>query len=277
MHRVAQFLILRFTMLIALRAGARAAGVFLVIPLGYLALLPALLALAPFPRARVDFTSWYFRRWAAAILAVLGITVRVSGVAPEPPFFMVSNHLGYVDIIVLASRLRCVFLAKREVRSWPLVGLICATLGTIFIDRGQRRDIPRVLAELEAAMARGLGVVIFPEGTSTRGATVEPFKSPLLALATRLGLPVHHATLRYETPASDPPAYLAVNWYGDTHFARHALGLLQVSRVEASLHLDPEPVAETDRKLLAERLRAAILARFEPMVGDGEGSAEPAR
>jgi len=255
------------------RAARRAALAALVIPAGYAALLAWRLLLAPFPRLRERFTAWYFRRWSAAVMAVIGLPVRARGTPPEPPFLLVANHLSYVDILVLASRLGCVFVSKAEVRGWPLLGPICRTLGTIFIDREARRDIPRVMAEVERELAAGRGVVIFPEGTSSAGRTVEPFKPPLLALATRLGRPVHYAVLGYRTPPGDPAAHETVCWWGGTPFAKHAWRLLQATRIEATLRFAPDPIFESDRKLLAERLREAVLADFEPMAPPAEEGA----
>jgi 1-acyl-sn-glycerol-3-phosphate acyltransferase len=237
-----------------------------MIPLAYLALLAARLVLAPAARRRERFTSWYFRRWSAAVLWLVGITVRVSGEPPAAPFLLVANHLSYVDILVLASRLGCVFVSKAEVRGWPLLGPICRTLGTIFIDREARRDIPRVIAAIERELGAGRGVALFPEGTSSAGRTVEPFKPPLLALATRLGRPVHYAALGYRTPPGEPPACAAVCWWGGIPFARHAWGLLRLASAEATVRFAPETILEADRKRLAERLRQAVLAELEPMI-----------
>lgn len=252
-----------------LRLALRAPAVALVILGGFPLLRLAQLLLAPARNARTRFTSRFFRGWARSILWLLHVRVEISGLPPRPPFLLVANHLSYLDILILASRLPCVFVSKAEVRRWPLLGPICTALGTIYIDRGQRRDIPRVITEIEAALESGLGVVFFPEGTSSKGETVAPFKSPLLELPVRLGHPVHHATLGYRTPPGEPPAHDAVCFWGSAHFARHALGILALRGIFASLYLDPEPIVESDRKLLAERLREAILERFEPIAPGG--------
>jgi 1-acyl-sn-glycerol-3-phosphate acyltransferase len=138
-----------------LRAARRAALAAAVIPAGYVALLAWRLVLAPFPRLRERFTSWYFRRWSGLVMGSIGLSVRARGAPPPAPFLMVANHLSYVDILVLASRLGCVFVSKAEVRGWPLLGPICRALGTVFIDREARRDIPRVIGEIERELAAG--------------------------------------------------------------------------------------------------------------------------
>ena len=223
--------------------------VWLILGAGGLSAAGSLL-LAFAPRARGRFRARLFRATCGGLLALLRAEVRVSGPLPEPPFLLVTNHLSYVDVLVLASRLPARFVAKAEVRRWPLLGPICRGFGTIFIDRADRRDIPRVLAEIEQALARGEGVILFPEGTSSSGESLLPFRSPLLALPARRGLPVHAAALRY-----DPPD---VAWWGERSLAPHLLDLFRLERIEASVDFAPEPVTEEDRKRLAERLRDAV-------------------
>jgi 1-acyl-sn-glycerol-3-phosphate acyltransferase len=218
-----------------------------------LALGSASLALAP--RARRRFRVGLFGATARALLALLRAEVKVSGSPPRPPFLLATNHLGYVDILVLASRLPVRFVAKAEVRRWPLLGPICKGFGTIFIDRTDRREIPRVLAEIEAALARGEGVIVFPEGTSSSGEEVLPFRSPLLALPARRGLPVHAAALSYNPPD--------VAWWGDAALLPHLIGLFRLPRIEAMIDFAAEPVVDGDRKRLAGRLREVVAARRE--------------
>lgn len=231
-------------------AWTRATGVAMVI-LGTGALSAAgALLLAFAPRARRRFRERLFRSTSLRLLALLRATVRVSGPVPEPPFLLVTNHLSYVDVLVLASRLPARFVAKAEVRRWPLLGPVCRGFGTIFIDRSDRRDIPRVLAEIERALGRGEGIILFPEGTSSSGESLLPFRSPFLALPARLGLPVHAAALRYD-PSS-------VAWWGERSLVPHLLDLFRLKRIEASVDFAPEPVIDEDRKRLAARLRDAV-------------------
>jgi 1-acyl-sn-glycerol-3-phosphate acyltransferase len=196
--------------------------------------------------------------------------VRVEGRAPEPPFVLVSNHLSYLDILVLGTELRCVFVAKAEIDRWPVFGALCRSVATIFIDRRAKRELHRILAEMETTLAAGQGIVIFPEGTSSAGHDVLAFRSPLLDLPVRLGRPVHWATLGYRVPPGAPPAHLVVAWWADMPFGPHVRALLRLEWIEATLRLGGAPIAAEDRKHLAERLRAEVVARFEPMVAAGE-------
>lgn len=216
-------------------------------------------------RARTRWRGLLFRMWGRAAARCIGMRLEAGGVAPRPPFLLVVNHLGYADVVALAASCECVFVAKKEVESWPVVGRLCRSTGTIFIDRRSRRDIPRALSLVESALDDGAGVVLFAEGTSTRGAAVLPFKSPLLEAAARRGLPVHHASLSYSTPPGEPRADSSVCWWGDMTFAGHFFGLLKLKNFSASLVFGEETFVECDRKALAGKLWVAVSARFVPV------------
>lgn len=216
-------------------------------------------------RAHARWRVRVFRSWARTAAAILGVRLGVSGAPPRPPFLLVVNHLGYADVVALAASCECVFVAKKEVGAWPVVGRLCRRVGTIFIDRRSRRDIPRALSLVESALDQGLGVVLFAEGTSTRGAGVLPFKSPLLEAAARRGLPVHYASLSYRTPPGEARAETAVCWWGDMTFPRHFFELLKLKSFRADLSFGEEAIREGDRKALAGRLWMAVCARFVPV------------
>jgi len=222
-----------------------------------------LLVLAP--RCRRPWRRWVFRTWGRNLCRVLRIEVEVQGRPPVEPCVLVCNHLSYVDIPVIAGRLDTVFVAKSEVARWPAIGLLSRTMGTIFVERDRKRSIPEVNRRTDAALRAGDGVVIFPEGTSTNGAAVAPFRASLLAPAAEAERPVYVASLRYELPAGGPSAADVVCWWGDMAFVPHLLGLLALERVRARLVFAPDPVRASDRKLLAEKLWQAVDRIFIPI------------
>jgi 1-acyl-sn-glycerol-3-phosphate acyltransferase len=219
------------------------------------------------PARRSRWRARMFRSWSAAILKVIGLRFEISGVAPQAPFYLVSNHLGYLDILVLASQLDAVFVAKAEVADWPVLGPLCKSMDTIFIDRSLRRDISRVLDETREALERGDGVVVFPEGTSTGGDEVRRFLPSLLATPANLRQPVHFATLAYSTPEGEPPARRAVCWWDNMTFPDHFWRLMGLSRVDVRVVFGDRAITHQDRKQLAAELWHGILHDFEPMVG----------
>jgi len=213
--------------------------------------------------------------WAGVVARSLGARMEVRGEPPRPPFFLVSNHLSYVDIVLLAAQLPCVFVAKAEVASWPAFGAICRSVDTLFIDRENKRDIPRVTGRIEEILRDGRGVIIFPEGTSGRGDRVLRFKPSLLETAARTGLPVSYASLHYETPAGCPPAGELVCWFGGAGFLSHVLRLLQLPWFRGTVTFGERPISGGDRKSLATRLHAAVEQSFRPVEGSEVAASTP--
>jgi len=257
------------TALRGLRIVARAAGLIGIT----LALTPihavGLAATAGRPIARGRWRGRFLRTWSRAYLRVLGVRVAWRGPEPAPPFLLAANHLSYLDILVLASRLPTTFVAKAEIATWPVLGPLCSSFGTLYVNRSRKSDLPRLLGRLEGALAAGSGVVFFPEGTSSPGVDVLPFRSPLLALPAASGHPVHAAALAYRTLPAEAPAHLSVCWWGDMPFGSHLVSLLGHSRIEAVVSVAAEPLVDADRKALALALRAAVLCEFSPSAPAG--------
>ena len=220
----------------------------------------------PSARGRRRVRREVFRRWARAVCRLLGGRVEVQGEVAVAPFYLVSNHLSYLDIVVFAAIMPARFVAKREVRGWPVVGLLARAMATIFIDRAAHRDALRLQDDLAQAVADGDGVILFAEATSTPGRVVLPFRPALLEWAARTVHPVHYASLAYRTAAGDPPAHLAVCWWGEMTFGRHLVDLCRLERIEARVRLGAETIADPDRKRLADRLYQAVSAQFTPVV-----------
>jgi 1-acyl-sn-glycerol-3-phosphate acyltransferase len=218
------------------------------------------------PDLRRRWTRVMFRRWSRGLSRIFGLRIEVSGNPPLPPFLLVANHLSYVDIILLGSQVPGRFVAKREVRDWPVWGALARLTDTIFVDREDRRDAVRVTRLLQRALAEGDGVILFPEGTSSAGERVLPLKPTLLEAAARQGWPVRYASISYRVPPGETPAHLSVCWWGDMPFGPHLLGLCRLAEVTGHLHLASDEVRGSNRKELAQRLHAAISRQFIPVV-----------
>lgn len=215
-------------------------------------------------RWRVPLRRWVMRWWGRSLLAVLGVRVETSGEPPRPPFVLVANHMSYLDIPLLASRAGGVFVAKHEIAGWSLIGPVVASLGTIFVNRGVKRDIPRVLARIEEVLAEGDGVILFPEGTSTAGDEVAPFRPSLLEAPARGRLPVSCAALSYRTGAGEPPPQTAVCWWGDMTLLDHVWRLTHLRRIEARLAFGERTSSADDRKVLAADVERRVRGLFVP-------------
>src|SRR5262249_5586080 len=160
----------------------------------------------------------------------------------------------YVDVVVLASRLECLFVAKKEVESWPIIGVLSRSVGTVFIDRSNRRDLARVNSEIAQALEDGRGVILFAEGTSTKASSVLPFRTSLVEAAARRGFPVSYAAVSYRVLGEAPPASLSVCWWGNMTFGSHFVGLLGLKRIQATVSFGSHEIRADDRKTLADRL-----------------------
>ena len=170
---------------------------------------------------------------------------------------IVANHISYLDILVLAAQRPVVFVAKREVRGWPILGWFAQRAGTLFIDRESRGDVARVVALFAPAVARGVRVVIFLEGTSTDGQSVRPFKSSLLAPAVAQQWPVVPAAISYSLPAGHDVA-TEVCWWGDMTLTPHLLHLITIPRISAFVAWGAAETALADRKALAVKLHKRV-------------------
>jgi 1-acyl-sn-glycerol-3-phosphate acyltransferase len=222
-----------------------------------------LLAGTVVPRARTAVRRGLARFWARGVARIASIEIQVEGEVPSERELWVSNHLSYLDPIVLLSVRRLVFLAKSEVRSWPGLGIGGHMAGTLFIDRVRLRDLLRVIPEMMAVLDRDESVLFFPEGTSTHGGVLLPFRSSLFEAAARSGTPVRCVSLHFETRPGDPPAWESVCWWGDMTFLDHAFRLLCVRGVRARIDIAPKPIQwSTDRKALSRAAETEVRQRF---------------
>jgi 1-acyl-sn-glycerol-3-phosphate acyltransferase len=211
-------------------------------------------------RARAEWMSRQARRF----LRALNVTVERSG-APPASGVLVANHVGYLDILVLGAAGPLVFVAKSETRGWPVFGPLIRLAGTVFVERARAHDLPRVIAALGAAGGTGGGgdglpMAFFPEGTSTDGSVVLPFRPALLEPAVAGGQPVTPAHVSYALDPGDGSAADEVCWWGDTDFAPHLLNLFSKKIIRARVAYGPAEPPGDDRKELARRLHARVQA-----------------
>ncbi|MEO1023574.1 MAG: lysophospholipid acyltransferase family protein [Bacteroidota bacterium] len=216
------------------------------------------------------YRSYLLKRWGRSVASLLNISIHVTGESPKPPFLLVSNHLSYIDIFLLFATTNCIFVAKSDVLSWPVIGPVIKTCGMLFIDRENRRDVQRVNELIRSEIDEDKGVVLFPESTTSMGKDVLPFKSPLLQLAAEKELPVYFVALSYSTPSNEPPAYKEIAWWGDEPFFSHFFNALKVKQMDGYVTFGSEPLVDVDRKALAKRLHNGVSSLFIPLIDEKE-------
>lgn len=222
------------------------------------------------PRLRAAWRRAIFRAWGRALCSLCGVRLVVVGRPPDEGAFLVCNHLSFVDIWVLAATTGGRFVSMAEVASWPLIGFMARSIGTIFIRRERRRDIPEVNRQIARALESGDTVLVFPEGGNSQGESVRPFKPSLLEPVAANGHAVAWATLRYDTHDPDVPASWAVCWV-QSAFAAQLARLLSLPAVEARIVFGSGREHDGDRKQLAARLERHVAAAFAPMAPPPEG------
>jgi lyso-ornithine lipid O-acyltransferase len=243
--------------------------VLLVVVLSFLVLIYGigLLLIGYSIRLRIRYRIFLARIWGRSCARIIGMKIHTQGPVPYRPFCLVSNHLSYIDVIVYQAVTGSVLISKKEVASWPLVGILSKLIGTIFIDRNRQRDVVRVSDEIQARLNLGDSVVFFPEGTSTDGSFVAPFKSSLLNYFAVASYPVHYASLGYKANGYKANGYKVDNfdaptmicWWGDMTFGPHFWDLLKQSNFDCFIHFGENPVTNSDRRVLTESLRDNII------------------
>ena len=224
------------------------------------------LVLVSLPSAFASRTPVRRARWLQRVsrrgLRLLGARVRVRGDAPSAGL-IVSNHLSYLDILVIGSMVPAVFVAKDDVLYWPVVGWLGGLVNTIFVDRKRRMSVRRSLAEVRAMLGADVAVTLFPEGTSSDGSSVLPFKTSLFEVASN-----HASTpavVRYELPGGRAADELC--YWRDMTFAPHCWHVLGLRGFTVDLCFGPSRPPTAGRKILAASLRDEIL----DLRGEGEG------
>ncbi|MEI7534353.1 MAG: lysophospholipid acyltransferase family protein [Verrucomicrobiae bacterium] len=202
--------------------------------------------------ARANWLNFCCRRH----LRIFGCTRQITGEVPTSGL-LVSNHLSYLDILTLCASAPSVFVSKADVRRWPLFGWLATLAGTVFIERERRSHVGAVNQEIQSALASGMLVVIFPEGTSSDGTDVLPFRSSLLEPALRGHHQISTAWIHYALDDGD--AKSEVCYWGDHVFFPHLLNLLGKKSVRATARFGKFQRTTEDRKQLAGQLREAVL------------------
>ena len=178
-----------------------------------------------FPRADGAQRRRHVQRWAAKLVRIMGLHVQVRGAPPavgERGAMIAANHVSWLDIFVVQGVYPARFIAKSEIRDWPLAGWIAERAGTIFIRRERRRDTHRINERVHEALGAGDCVGLFPEGTTSEGDTLLRFHSSLFEPAVANEAQVHPCAIRYERP--DGSVCRAMAFVGELSFMQ-SLGL----------------------------------------------------
>jgi 1-acyl-sn-glycerol-3-phosphate acyltransferase len=186
----------------------------------------------------------------SGVCTIIGLTVKVEGeLAKGRPLLLVSNHISYLDVMILGAKTPVHFTPKMEMKKWPVISTICRTLDCIFIDRGVDK-IKDSRAKIIAALGKDEVISLFPEGTTGDGRHLLPFRSSLFSIAEQkimtdegeCELIIQPAIISYTAIGAlpiDSTQWPEIAWYGDMVLAPHVWQLLKLGRIDAKLTMLP--------------------------------------
>ncbi len=212
-----------------------------------------------FPRMPESARRREMLRWSRKLLSILSVTLREEGVPERLPqrCMLALNHISWIDIFVIDARFPATFIAKSEVRAWPLVGWLSTLVGTLYIERGKRSAARHARQAIVAELERGTLVAVCPEGTTTFGRSLEPFHAALFQPAIDAGATVQPVALRYLDPAGRHTD--AAGYVGETSLLASVWTIVSTRRMVARLSfLAQLPAGDQTRRALAEMAEAAI-------------------
>lgn len=184
--------------------------------------------------------SWRKRHWSGQLLDLCRVTLTVErrGEAESDAHALaICNHISWLDIFVINSMQPSDFVAKSDIRDWPLIGWLCSATGTIFIARGRMRDVRRIFENLVEGLKRGEHIAFFPEGTTASQGAILPFHANLFEAAVDAGVPVRPYALRYRDAKGN--YHPGVDFVGDMTFAESMLAILCGEPIHAELIVLP--------------------------------------
>lgn len=210
------------------------------------------------------------RAWMRTLLRILNVNLHVRGRIQTGAVLYCANHVSWLDIPCLRAVVDAAFVAKSEVRRWPVVGSLAARAGTIFLRRGDHDATSQVADQMTWLLAANRPVIVFPEGTSTDGSTVLRFHPRLYQAATRINGHAQAVAIRYPRGKG---INLTIPFVGDDDLASHLWRLLGEESIEAELHFcAPLATEGRERRALADATRGQILealgSDFEERISD---------
>ena len=213
------------------------------------------------------------RNYTLLLRLILNIRVSVTGDEGQLErggYVIIANHVSYVDGIVLGSIFPIIFVSKREVKSWPIIGQWNVLCGTIFINRQRKIQVASLIRQMTRKLKQEANLLLFPEGTSTNGEGILPFQTVPLAAPLRNRSIIVPVTVTYKT-IDDQPVTTAnrdsVYWYGDMEFVTHFWNLLALREIEVLVTIQPKIDCfrysdnSVGRKKLAEDCYNRVLGR----------------
>jgi len=212
-----------------------------------------------FPRMDADARAREVERWACRMLQILGVRLVVQGTPPSGgPLLLVVNHLSWLDILTIHAARHVRFVAKSNIKHWPVIGSLSTGAGTLYIERERRRDAMRLVHHMAEALREGDLIAVFPEGTTGDGSVLLPFHANLLQAAISSGAPVQPAALRFAESRTDQTSH-AADYVGDDTLLSSVWRVLSAPPLTAYLRFgEPQHSHGRERRAWSAALHAEV-------------------
>jgi 1-acyl-sn-glycerol-3-phosphate acyltransferase len=237
-------------------------GVRLAVHLGY-----GLVLAISYPWFGLQRRRRILQGWSAGLLAVMNIRVTFAAkgeIRDDLRGLIVSNHVSWLDVFVLNSVIPMRFVAKSEVRGWPVIGWLCARAQTLFIERGKVRSAARINTSMAELLQKGESLAVFPEGTTTDGAQVAHFHSSLLQPAIDAWSQIHPIAIRYQNQCGERSH--DANYIDEVSLGQSIWRILSSQHLQVRLLLTPAlDVRGVNRRELGVQARQQICTALEAM------------
>lgn len=199
----------------------------------------------PFNRKNPFFFLELERNWAKRLLKAMGIQVELESELPQAHGLLMCNHRSYIDIVMVPPFFPATFVAKQEVRKWPVVGYGCTTIKVIFVDRSSPDSRKKTREDIRNSVLEGLSILVYPEGTTSASPHLHLLKPGMFFVAAEAGIPILPVALEYEQVEDA--------WVGDETFLPHFLKTFGRKKTRAKIRFGP-PIFDSD----GEQLRAKV-------------------
>ncbi len=216
------------------------------------------------PHDRLRFFIENISRWGSKALKVLNFEIEVLGLEKldlkNRNYLFVSNHMSYLDVLIFSAKVPSVFVTSVDMGQVFFLGTLAEMGGSIFVERRSRHRVDQDLSNMTNTLRNGFNIVIYPEGTSTDGQKLLPFKKSLLMSAVDAEREIVPVAMKYMSVDGEPFGKAnadKVCWYGDMTFADHFLGLLKHREVKVQLQF-LDPISSKPEGIPGERIRTEL-------------------
>ncbi|MBN2806551.1 MAG: 1-acyl-sn-glycerol-3-phosphate acyltransferase [Prolixibacteraceae bacterium] len=209
-----------------------------------------------FYRRTGNFHFWSARNWGKTCLFILGLRCSKNTFPEIHRFILMPNHRSYLDIMVCAAYSSSAFVAKQEVKKWPVLGQALSANQSVLVKRGELKSLLNTMQAIKTSLEKGVSIILFPEGTTSYGPGILPFKSGSFKIAAELQVPVIPCAIHYLDPN--------MAWIGSDTLIPHFFRQFWQLSSEVKLRFG-EPLISTDHHQLKAATKEQIIQMLENM------------